>query len=112
RGLTQAGRAVEEYMAERLLELAAGVQRDAEALHDRSLADDLAQPARSQGGVALTFVFRFVRLNNGLTCHENLTGMSQSPGGRRAPGGRGAGGAPAGGAAAGGPGAARGHGCL
>ena len=41
-GLAEAGRAVEEDVAERLLQLLAGVDGDAEPLHDRLLADDFA----------------------------------------------------------------------
>ena len=54
--LAEAGRAVEEDVRQRLLELPAGVEDDAEPLHDRLLADDFAQPARPQGGVALLVV--------------------------------------------------------
>ena len=52
-GLAQAGRAVEEDVRHRLLELLAGVEDDAQPLHDGFLADDFAQPARPQRGVAL-----------------------------------------------------------
>ena len=52
-GLAEAGRAVEEDVAERLLELARGVDGDLEPFGDALLADDLAEQLRPQGGVAL-----------------------------------------------------------
>ena len=71
-GLAEAGRAVEEDVRQRFLELAAGVEDDAQPLHDRLLADDLAQPARPQRRVALPRFVVAVGLHDGLTCHSTL----------------------------------------
>ena len=50
-GFAEAGRAVKKDVRHRFLEFLAGVEDDVEPLHHRLLTDDLAQPARPQGGV-------------------------------------------------------------
>ncbi len=70
--LAEPGRAVEEDVGQRFLEFLAGVQDDAEALHHRFLADDLAQPARPQRGVALAPLVATAGLDHGLTGHVAL----------------------------------------
>ena len=73
RGLAQAGRAVEEDVRHRLLELAAGVEHDAQSLHHRLLADDFAEPARPQGGIALLAILGAASgLDDRFSGHENL----------------------------------------
>ena len=80
RGLAQAGRAVEEDVRQRFLELLAGVEDDAQPLHHRLLADDLAQPAGPQGGVALLVLVAGVPLDDRLACHVVPFALSRKPG--------------------------------
>ena len=69
-GLSQAGRSVKENVRQRLLQFLAAVDQDAQPLDDRFLADHFAQPARPQGVVAATFLFRgFTAPYNRFTRH-------------------------------------------
>ena len=68
RGLAEPRRAVEENVAERLLEFLRRVDRDRQPPGDCLLADHLAQELRPQRRIALAIVVRY-RSNNGCPSH-------------------------------------------
>ena len=71
RGFSQPGRTVEQDVRQRLFQLFAGVEHNAQPPHNRLLADDFAEPARPQGVVTATFFFgRFTAPHDGFTGHS------------------------------------------